>query len=168
MNSPTPYALRPIRVIGVDPGYERLGVAIVERVGNKEILLYSTCLQTPKGEFADRLLQLGQAFARLLATWSPQVCAIEKLFFSTNQKTALGVAEVKGMLSYLARAQNIEYREYTPLQVKVAVTSYGKADKKQVIDMVHRLVRIEKEIRHDDEYDAIAIALTCIASARSH
>ncbi len=156
----------PHRVIAIDPGYERLGVAVVERVSGKEHLLYSDCLQTPKGDFEQRLLKLGVAFTALIKEWQPQAFAIEKLFFATNQKTALGVAEVKGMLSYLAALHNLSYSEFTPLQVKVAVTSYGRADKKQVIDMLHRLVPITKKIRYDDEYDAIAIALTYLASVR--
>ncbi|OHB24520.1 MAG: crossover junction endodeoxyribonuclease RuvC [Parcubacteria group bacterium RIFOXYD2_FULL_52_8] len=155
-----------MRVLAVDPGYERLGVAVVERTGGKDSLLFSTCLQTPKGEFAKRLLALGDKFAAIIVAWQPEAFAVEKLFFTTNQKTALGVAEVKGMLTYLAATHRLPVYEYTPLEVKVAVASYGRADKKQVIDMVHRLVMITKKIAHDDEYDAIAIGLTCVASVR--
>ena len=155
-----------MRVIAVDPGYERLGVAVVERAGGREVVLHSDCLITPKIALPLRLRMLGEKFEALITAWSPEYFATEKLFFESNQKTSLGVAEAKGMLSYLAAKHGLASAEFTPLQVKMAVTSYGRADKQQVILMLHRLVSIEKKIAHDDEYDAIAVGLTCLATMR--
>ena len=89
--------------------------------------------------------------------------AIETLFFNSNQMTAMKVAEARGVALYESSKLGLEVFEYTPLQIKIAVTGYGRSDKKQMIDMICRLVTIEKEIKHDDEYDAIASAITCFA-----
>lgn len=153
-------------IIGIDPGYERLGIALLEKNkgDKKEKLLYSDCFKTSaKIPFEDRLLFLGKEVERLLILYKPQGLAIETLFFQNNQKTAMRVAEVRGTILYLAKAYNLSIQEFTPLQVKVAVAGHGHGDKQQVSDMVINLVVIEKEIRHDDEYDAIAIALTGFA-----
>ena len=83
-----------------------------------------------------------------------------------NQKTAIDVAGVRGMLFYIAKKHSLSVFEYTPLQIKMAVTGYGKSDKKQVTDMVTKLIKIDKKIKFDDEYDAIAVGLTCFASER--
>lgn len=154
-------------IIGIDPGYERLGIAVLEknRGDKKEKVLYSDCFKTSsKIPFQDRLLLLGNEFERLINLYKPEGLAIESLFFTNNQKTAMNVAEVRGALLYQAKKMNLSVQEFTPLQIKIAVAGYGQADKKQVTDMVTRLVLIEKEIRHDDEYDAIAIALTGFAT----
>ena len=104
---------------------------------------------------------------RIIKKFSPDIFAIETLYFSKNQKTALEVSGAKGVLLYKAAKFELPVFEYTPMQVKVAVTGYGKSDKKQVIDMVEKLIKIDKKIAHDDEYDAIAVALTCIALEKS-
>lgn len=157
-----------VRVLSVDPGYDRLGVAVIERnVGGKERLLYSACIETPKtDEFSARLKALGEEFERIIETYSPGIFASETLFFTKNQKTALLVAGARGVLTYLAEKHGLSVFEYTPLQIKIAVTGYGKSDKQQVTAMVERLIAVEKPIRHDDEYDAIAVGLTCLASER--
>ena len=95
--------------------------------------------------------------------------AIETLFFTSNQKTAMGVAEARGVMVYQGALSGLDIREYTPLQIKIATTGYGKASKNQVMDMVKKLIHIKekKEKLLDDEYDAIAIGLTCTASMNS-
>ncbi len=157
-----------MRILAIDPGYERMGVAIVEKdPRGKEVLLYSSCVTTPpKSDFSTRLLTLGRETERMIRTWKPAGMALEKVFFENNQKTATSVAEVRGMLSYIAVKNSLTLYEYTPLQVKVAVTGYGKANKKQIETMVKTLIKLANEKRHDDEYDAIAIGLTCLASTR--
>ncbi len=155
-----------MKVLGIDPGYERLGIAIVEKIGgrNKDILLYSSCFQTSaKLAFPDRLKLLGDEVKRIMEEFEPTALAIESLFFKTNQKTAMHVAEARGVILYEARNRNISVNEYAPLSIKNAITSYGKADKRQMISMIPKLVKINKEIKHDDEYDAIAVALTHLA-----
>lgn len=157
-----------MKVLAIDPGYGRCGVAVVEKSGGgKEILIYSACIETSaKDEFADRLGQVTSECARLIAMHSPDCIALEKLYFSNNQKTAMQVAEVRGALINTAQGVGIEVFEYTPGEVKSAAAGHGGADKKAVARMLHALIKIEKEITHDDEYDAIAIAVTHLSRAR--
>lgn len=157
-----------MRVLAIDPGYERMGVALLERgAANKEILLYSDCVKTSAAlPFHERLKILGKEIERLINEYQPDICAIETLYFTNNQKTAMRVAEVRGMIAYVGISHALPVHEYTPLEVKSAVAGDGKGDKRQVIAMVSRLIHIAKTIRHDDEYDAIAIGLTCLARER--
>lgn len=159
--------MRPKRILAFDPGFERLGVAVVEKVGGKDELLYSDCVRSSASlPFSKRLLVLGEATEKLIKKWKPDAVALEHIFFEKNAKTAIGVAGVRGALSYIAAAHELHVFEYTPLEVKVAMTGYGKSDKAAVGAMVKRLVSIPTKKRLDDELDAIAIGLTCLASAR--
>ncbi len=156
-----------MKILGIDPGYERLGIAILEKnKGEKrEKVIYSDCFKTSaKIPFEERLLFLGKEIERVIGLYKPDGLAIETLFFQNNQKTAMKVSEVRGMILYLAKNGGLSLQEFTPLQVKVAVAGHGQGDKRAVTDMVTKLVTIEKEIKHDDEYDAIAIALTGFAT----
>lgn len=164
-----------MKVLGIDPGFGRCGVAVVEKSGGpstsletrKEVLLYSGCIETDaKDDFPSRLAQVARECARLIKTFVPDCVALEKLYFSTNQRTAMQVAEVRGALIQVASEAGLVVAEYTPAQVKSAVASSGRADKKQVAAMLHLLMKIDKKIRHDDEYDAIAIAVTHLARSR--
>ena len=159
-----------MRVLGIDPGYERLGVAILERDNGKDKLLFSDCLRTDKDQpLSERIFKLGQDVEDLIKKWSSDALAIEKLFFTTNQKTAMGVSETKGAVTYVARRSGMAIYEYTPLQVKIAIAGYGKATKDQVIYMLGNILKIDKkeQIKHDDEFDAIAIGLTCLVSEKA-
>ena len=153
-------------ILAIDPGYGRTGIAIVEQ--NKErtgVLRYSDCFITPSSDpFSRRLFCVGSEIERVIRTYQPNRLAIEKLFFNKNQKTALMVSEVRGMILYLAGVHKLTIFEYTPQEVKIAITGYGKGSKQQVIRMVQTLIKVDKNIPYDDEYDAIAIALTCCAS----
>jgi crossover junction endodeoxyribonuclease RuvC len=154
------------RIIAVDPGYERLGIAIME-AGRPETVIYSTCFQTPKSlPHPARLAAVRRELERLILEFSPTVLATETLFFSKNQKTALAVAETRGVILSLASEQGLDIYEYAPVMIKIAVTGYGASDKKQVATLVGKLVRLEKALKYDDEYDAIAIGLTCFARER--
>ncbi len=160
---------RPNRVLAFDPGYERLGVAVLEREGSHEKLIYSDCIRTDaKLPFRDRLGVLGAAAESLIEKFSPDAIAIEEVYFENNAKTATKVARVAGMLSYIATRNNLPLFEYTPLEVKVAVTGYGKSDKSAVSMMVQKLVIIPAKVRLDDEMDAIAIGITCLASSSAN
>lgn len=155
-----------MRVIAIDPGYERLGIAVLEKK-KKETLLFSKCFKTKASlPFVERLEMVGLEVARIINEYAPEALAIENLFIETNQKTAMRVAEVRGAILYQARLLGLEVYEYTPLQVKVAVTGYGKATKTQVMSMVKKLVSGAEAIKQDDEMDAIAIGLTHFAHAR--
>ncbi|MBI3633394.1 MAG: crossover junction endodeoxyribonuclease RuvC [Candidatus Vogelbacteria bacterium] len=156
--------------MGIDPGYERLGVAVLEKNKNSDILLFSDCLKTsPKLELSERIFLLGQDIEAFIKRWRPNALAIEKLFFTTNQKTVMGVSEARGALIYIAKSTGLKIFEYTPLQIKMGITGYGKADKNQIISMVSRLVKIpvQAKTKTDDEYDAIAVGIICLASHKT-
>lgn len=155
-----------MRIIAIDPGYERLGIAVLEK-NKKEELLFSECFKTKATRsFVERLELVGREVARVITEYEPTVLSIENLFIETNQKTAMRVAEVRGAILYQARLSGLEIYEYTPLQIKVATTGYGKATKGQVTSMVRRLVSGAENKKQDDEMDAIAIGLTHFAYVR--
>lgn len=157
-----------MRVLSIDPGYDRLGIAVMERQGGKDILLHSDCLVTDKAlPFEVRLQTAADAVDKLLATWKPSIFALERLFMGQNKTTAMRVAEVRGAMIYLAERHACRVCEYTPQEVKVAMTGYGKSNKEQVTRMVIRLVPNARKGALDDEYDAIAVAATCLASVRA-
>ncbi len=151
------------RVLAFDPGFERLGVAVIE----KNTLLYSSCLRTLSTlPFPQRLEIIGMEAERLITRWHPTSIALEEIYFEKNAKTAMQIAQVRGVLAYTAARHRLTLYAYTPLQIKLAVTGYGKSGKAAVATMVERLITLPKRSRLDDEIDAIAIALTCLASAR--
>ncbi len=153
-----------IRVLAFDPGYERLGVAVLARRSGKDVLLHSDCIVTARGiPFSERLGEIGTAARAAFKTFQPNVVALERLYFSTNKKTALAVAEVRGLLTFLADEASVPIIEYAPGTVKLSVTGHGKSDKAQVAKMVALLLNVQKKILYDDEYDAIAVGLTCLA-----
>ena len=156
-----------MRVLACDPGYDRLGVAVLERVDGKEKLIYSTCVMTARDtSIPDRLGHIGAAISGLIQKYEPDAVAVETLFFNKNAKTAIGVAEARGVVVYLAKAAGCAVFEFGPQEIKVAVTGYGNSDKSAVIDMVRRLVPNTPEKAHDDEYDAIAVGITALAHHR--
>ncbi len=158
-----------MRVLSIDPGYGRCGVAVLERNdGGKETLLYSDCIETSAGDdFTARLGAVADECTRLAKKYKPDAVALEKLYFSTNQKTAMRVAEVRGALIQAATGLGIPVFEYTPGEIKSGAGGHGAAAKEQVAKMLHALVKIEKEIKHDDEYDAIAVGVTHLARHRA-
>lgn len=150
------------RIIGIDPGFDRLGICILDKVGNKEELIHSQCITTSKKEtFEIRLAEIGEQLTKILQKYKPQELAIETLFFTTNQKTVITVAEVRGICIYLSHIHDVSIHEYSPPQIKVAVTGYGKATKDDIAHMIPKILgkQMRKDIL-DDEIDAIAIALT--------
>ena len=157
------------RIISIDPGFDRLGVAIMELDSDKPKLLFSKCIRTKsKDSHSKRLLELGQEIKEIIQEWSPSIMAIETLFFNTNSTSALGVAEARGVVIYEAMNSLLEVCEYSPQAIKIAVTGYGKADKLQMENMVIRLVKLPEENRKrlDDEIDAIAVGITHLASQK--
>jgi crossover junction endodeoxyribonuclease RuvC len=153
-------------ILSIDPGYERLGIAILEKnPKEKEVLLYSECFKTSsKLPHHERLLLIGERVNEIIKKWKPKALSIEKLFFNTNQKTALSVAEARGVVVYEAMSAGLSIFEYTPLQIKIAVTGYGRSEKKQIMSMIPKLIKVDKKISSDDEFDAIAIGLTLFAT----
>lgn len=160
-----------MKVLSIDPGYERLGIAIIEKEkkGSEEKYMYSETFQTDKKlEFNNRLFLIGERVEWIINKYKPNYLAIEKLFFNTNQKTATNVAEVRGVIIYLALRNKMEVFQYTPLEIKMALTGNGRSDKKQVIFMVKHLIKIDEEVKFDDEYDAIATGLTFFAYKKNY
>lgn len=157
-----------MRILGIDPGYDRVGIAIIEKLPKtKEVLLYSECLQTSsKDDFYTRLGQVGTKIGEVIEKYSPDSLSIETLFITKNQKTAMRVAEARGVIIYEAIKKEIPVFEYNPLQIKIAVTGHGGSDKTQVMKMIPLLVKMDVKKTVDDEYDAIAVALTCLAHER--
>lgn len=151
-----------MKIFGIDPGYGRLGVAIIEKDNKGKIsLIYSGCLETnAKENIYKRFLSIGEEITHILEKYQPESVAIESLFLAKNQKTAMRVAEIRGIIIYEAIRRSIPILEYTPLQIKTAITGDGTSDKNRIIKMVNLLIRIDKKILLDDEYDAIAVALT--------
>ncbi len=153
-----------MRVISVDPGYDRLGVAVMELNIDKEVLLFSTCIETDKNQpLPDRLKRVGFEFRKIVSDYSPTALGIENIFFNKNKKTAIGVAQARGVIIFLAKDVGCDVYEFGPQEIKIAVTGYGKSDKSAVIDMIKRLVPSAPEGVLDDEYDAIAVGITCLA-----
>jgi crossover junction endodeoxyribonuclease RuvC len=149
-----------MKILGIDPGYDRLGIAIIEN----GVLIHSECFSTSsKDDFHKRLKEIGQRVNLIIEKFSPNVMAIESLFITKNHKTAMKVAEARGVISYEASLKNIQIHEYSPPQIKVAITGHGASDKTQIIKMIPLLLKIKAKKALDDEYDAIAIALTCQA-----
>lgn len=152
-------------ILGIDPGYERIGIAVIEKnKGEKEHLIFSECFKTSKElKFEDRLLLIGQKINEIIKEYNPKILAIETLFLNTNQKTVMHVSEARGVIIYEAIKNKLSLFEATPPQIKIATTGYGRADKKDVLKMVRLLIKIDESKKSDDELDAIAIALTAYA-----
>lgn len=162
-----------MKILGIDPGYERLGIAILEKPSHfkdtegkknsKEEVLFSECFQTKASLlFEERLFLLGTQIEKIIKQYKPKILSIEKLFLNTNQKTAMRVAEVRGMILYIAKKNNLEIFEATPPQIKNAITGYGHSTKQEMNKMLKMLINIDKNKNSDDELDAIAIALTAM------
>lgn len=162
-----------MKIVSVDPGYDRMGIAIIERnERGKETLLYSDCITTDKAQpFTERLHFVVKAFVEAIEGFSPTEFAIEKLFFKNNQKTAMQVSRVIGALEFAALEHGLDLFEYTPLEIKVAVTGNGRSTKQEVMKMIPLIIACPKEKAGekmiDDEYDAIAVGLSHLAMRQS-
>lgn len=150
------------RILGVDPGYGRIGIAILEKEDNKEKLIHSECFETDsKLPHQKRLVLIANKIEETIEHFKPKKLAIETLLFSKNTKTALKVAESRGVIIMEAAKKGLLISEFNPNSIKLAVTGYGKSDKKQIMSIVDRIFKIKHRIDFDDEYDAISVALTC-------
>ncbi len=148
-------------ILGIDPGIARVGWGIIKESSNNsqavEYGCFTTLATTPE---ADRLVEINQFIGSLIDRFKPDVMAIEKLFFAANSKTALTVGQARGAILLTASQMNLPTAAYTPLEVKQAITGYGRADKKQIQSMVKSILKLAKPITQDDTADALAIALT--------
>ncbi len=155
-------------ILGIDPGYAIVGVGVIEYKANKfKVIDYGAITTSKDDDFNDRLLQIHTRLSKIIAAYKPQALAIEKLYFNTNATTAIGVAQARGVCVLAAKQANMDIAEYTPLQVKQAVTGYGKATKKQMQEMTKMLLNLETVPKPDDTADALAMAICHAHSAGS-
>ena len=152
-----------MRILAIDPGYDRLGIAVIEGDPSRPTLLWSDCILPDKDASEQRLARVSRAITEAARDYAPDMLAIETLFFSVNKKTALKVAEARGAILAAAGNASLPVIECSPQQVKLAVTGYGGADKKAVANMLPQLLSLPKKKRLDDELDAIAIGITALA-----
>ena len=147
-------------ILGIDPGYAIVGWGVIEYNGSKFRTLGYGSIQTPAGmPTVERLERIYIGMNELIKKYKPDEMAVEELFFNTNSKTAIVVAEARGIILLSARVNGVNISEYTPLQVKQAVVGYGRAEKKQVITMVTSLLNLPSPPKPDDTADALAIAV---------
>lgn len=155
-------------ILGIDPGYAIVGFGLVESSGGRQRLAACGAINTPAGlRLSARLLQIATDLEDLIAKFKPDVLAIEELFFNNNVTTGIGVAQARGVIIMTAEKQGIPIYEYNPSQVKQAVVGYGKAEKRQVMDMTKRLLGLAQVPKPDDAADAVAIALCHARSSTS-
>lgn len=153
-------SIKQIIILGIDPGYDRIGWAVINRGSNKSTYIASGLIQTKAREnIFDRYQQIWQQLKKVIDLYQPRVCHLESLFFASNQKTALRVSEARGLIIASLLSHHIEVKEFTPLQAKLAVTGYGKADKTAVAKMVHLQLKLPDQVMKDDELDALALCL---------
>ena len=147
-------------ILGIDPGYAVVGYGVLEFDGNKfKVIEHGAVTTDASMNMFDRLKSIYDDINEIIERTRPDFMAIEELFFNSNQKTAINVAQARGVLLLAAMNHNVEIFEYTPLQVKQAVAGYGRADKNQVQQMVKLLLGLKEVPKPDDTADAVAIAI---------
>ena len=147
-------------VLGIDPGYAITGYGLVNyQTNNFKCLTFGTISTRPEMPFEKRLLRIAEELDQLISVWQPDVMAIEELFFSRNTTTAIGAAQGRGVAILSGARAGLPIFEYTPMQVKLAVVGYGKAEKQQVQQMVRILLGLQKLPKPDDAADALAVAI---------
>ena len=150
-----------MRIIGIDPGYGRTGFGVIDVIGNRMKPVEYGCIETkPRTPMPDRLLEIYSAVTELIARHQPEAMAVEELFFAKNVTTGLDVAQARGIVLLAGREANLTISEYKPMQVKQSVAGYGKADKKQMQEMVRMFLGLTQIPKPDDAADALAVAIT--------
>lgn len=148
-------------ILGVDPGIGRCGWAVIDAKNSNFKTLDYGCIETsPKSEVGERISQIHTEILSIIKKHSPKVLAIEELFFGNNSKTALVVGQARGVIILAGSQNKLSITSYTPLEVKIALTGYGKAEKSQVGQMVKTILKLKAVPKPDDTADALAIALT--------
>lgn len=152
---------------GIDPGTARCGWGVVKKEGSVLSCVAYGCLEPKKDVIpGDRLHEIYTQLGTCITQYAPDSIGVEKLFFSNNAKTVMSIAEVRGVILLLIRQHKIQVSEYTPYQIKQAVTGYGNADKSQVQKMVMRILHLDSVPKPDDAADALAVALTTAQTIR--
>jgi len=154
-----------MRILGIDPGIATTGFAVIEKEKNTIKVLEMGVFSTPAGlDTPDRLVMIRSDILSIIKAYGPKVAAVEQLFFATNTKTALTVAHARGVLVEAIVSSGVKFYEFTPLQVKQAVTGYGKADKKQMQLMLQMILGSATPPKQDDAADALGIAI-CLSQS---
>ena len=152
-------------ILGIDPGYAIVGWGVIEYTSNRFSVVDYGAVTTEAGTpFNDRLKEVYDGVDSIIKRYSPEALSIEKLFYNTNAKTVIDVAQARGVINLAAMQNSIPIFEYTPLQVKQSVVGYGRAEKKQVQEMTRVILKLEKIPKPDDTADALAMAI-CHAHA---
>lgn len=147
-------------ILGIDPGLATIGFGVVDGSSAKQTFINCGVISTPAGmPLSLRLRQIYEDAGALMDMYKPDAISIEELFFNTNLKTGIAVAHARGVLVLAGQERGIPMYEYTPLQVKQAIAGYGRADKKQMMEMVRRLLNLKEAAKPDDASDALALAL---------
>ena len=151
-------------ILGIDPGTAKVGYGALSKTKNSLKCLDYGCIKTsPDLSDAERLLRINQGLNKLINRYKPGILAVENVYFFKNLKTAMPVSQAKGVILLAAARKKIPVREFTPLQIKMAITGYGRADKKQIQKMLKILLNLEEIPRPDDAADALATAF-CYAN----
>ena len=149
-----------MRILGIDPGYAILGYGVLDKIGNKFVTVaYGSITTDSKMEMPERLVALYDGLTGIIQTYKPDEASIEELFFNNNAKTAFAVGQARGVILLSAVQHKIPIYEYTPLQVKQALTGYGRADKNQIQQMTKSMLGLFEIPKPDDVADALAIAV---------
>lgn len=147
-------------ILGIDPGTATTGVGIIKKEGQKFSLVHYSCILTPaKTKLHDRIDTIFDELTEIITEFKPDHIAVEELFFAKNTTTALSVGQARGVVLLAAKKKGLSIFEYTPLEVKMALTGYGRADKKQIQQMVKAILGLKEIPKPDDAADALAIAL---------
>ncbi len=155
-------------ILGIDPGFATVGFGLVSSVRGQASLIRCGAITTPAGlPLSRRLLQIASDLESLIDRFAPDALAVEELFFNTNVTTGIGVAQARGVILMTAEKMGLPVFEYTPSQVKQAVAGYGKAEKRQIMEMTKRLLCMSSIPKPDDAADALAVALCHARSATS-
>ena len=157
-----------MRIMGIDPGLATVGFGVVDYNANSFKPVEYGAVLTPAGTKTEfRLAEIYDNICELIEMFHPAAVSIEKLYFNTNEKTAVNVCQARGVILLACTKNNIPVYEYTPLQIKQAVTGYGRADKKQIMYMVTKLLSLKEEPHPDDTADALAAAICHAYSSES-
>ena len=149
-----------MRILGLDPGYAIVGYGVIEHDRGKNIYIGHGAVTTPTGmELPIRLMEIHRDICTLIDKYKPEAVAIEQLFFNTNVTTGINVAQARGVIILACAEKGVPIAEYMPLQVKQAVVGYGRAEKKQVMELTRIMLGLKSVPRPDDAADALAIAI---------
>ncbi|MEK7644476.1 MAG: crossover junction endodeoxyribonuclease RuvC [Patescibacteria group bacterium] len=152
---------KPIRILGIDPGFGRLGYGIIEQKSGDWVALDYGCIETsPKNTFVERILQIHNELKEIIAKYKPTRAGVEELFFYKNVTTAVQVGQARGVVLLTLSQAKIPIDEFTPLEVKQAITGYGRAEKGQIQTMVAMILKLKNKKIQDDAADALAVAIT--------